>query len=296
MPVGTVALSIFQLMEQAMGDFTALTLDTGVGDIHLNRFRIAFQRPAGIPQATLASDLIDHFPTYLNSQFATVKFGDRKHEGKPTLHFHGYAKVLGIDLGAPHSDWVVQEWVDRNVGFTAQTLKREFSDVREDLEAGVGAGLLVNFIPVVGPILGPVGSLLAGGGGAVHYNRMHFLAGRRSWRISEGRILGLSDGVIVLETVAVERLSAQAYSVGNSVMSLESRVPDIWIAFLNNFVNKKGLTVVPQTLQPRWKNKARVDYLQLSFRKLSQMLADPEYYDVYRLYPTILYLAEPAHG
>ena len=49
-----------------MADFTALTIDAGVGDIHLNRFRIAFRPPAGIPAKiraqTLASDLIDHFP------------------------------------------------------------------------------------------------------------------------------------------------------------------------------------------------------------------------------------------
>jgi hypothetical protein len=269
-----------------MGDFTALTLPTGVGDIHFNRFRIAFQEQAGISAATLASDLIDNFPTYFNSQFATVKFGDRNHEGKPTLHFHGYAKVLGLDLAHPHSDWVVQEWVDRNVGFTAQTLKREFSDAREDLEAGVGTFGALNFVPVVGPTLGVLGTL-ASGGAAVHYNRMHFLAGRRSWRIGDGRIFDLSPHVNVLETVAVERFSAQAYNAANSVTGLESRVPDIWIALLNNFVNKKGLTVVPQTLQPRWKNKTRVDYLQLSFSNAAKLMAEPEYFDVYRLYQTI---------
>ena len=266
-----------------MGDFTALTVDTGVGDIHFNRFRIAFQPRAGIPPATLASDLIDNFPTYFDSQFATVKFGDHNHEGKFTLHFHGYAKVLGVDLAAPHSDWVVREWVDRNVGFTAQTLKREFSDAREDLETGVGPELILPLIPIVG-LLGT----LAIGGGAVHYNRMHFLAGRRSWRIGDGTVFGLSSDVNVLETVAVERFSAQAYNVGNSVIGLESKIPDIWIALLNNFVNKKGLTVVPQTLKPRWKNKNRVDYLQLSFSEMAEMIAEPEYWDVYRLYPTII--------
>ena len=271
-----------------MGDFTALTVETGVGDFHVNRFRIAFRPPARTSAATLASDLIHNFPGYLESEFATVKFGDHDHEGKRTLHFHGYAKVLGIDLAAPHSDWVVQEWVDRNVGFTAQTLKREFIDAREDVTAGAGAGLLLNAIPGVGIALGPLFALGGGGGGSVHYNRMHFLAGRRSWRIGEGTVFGLSGDVIVFETVAVERFSATAYSTADSVMGLESKIPDIWIALLNNFVNKKGLTVVPQTLKAKWRTKARVDFIQLKFDGFTAMFGEPEFWDVRKLYPTIL--------
>jgi hypothetical protein len=72
------------------------------------------------------------------------------------------------------------------------------------------------------------------------------------------------------------------------VIGLESKIPDVWIALLNNFVNKKGLTVVPQALKPRWKNKSRVDFLQLSFDNFYAMVAEPEYLDIYRLYPTIL--------
>jgi len=258
-----------------MGDFTALTIDTGVGDIHLNRFRVAFQPSAGTTAATLASDFIDNFPTYLRSEFAIVQFDRHTHEGKPTLHFHGYAKLLGIDLAAPHTDWVVREWVDRNVGFTAQTLKREFADVREDFPVDPFGGMLA----LVGPVVGAV---------VTHYNRMHFLAGRRSWRIGEGTVFGLSGDVIVLETVAVERFSAEAYNVGNWVIGLESKIPDIWITLLNNFVNKKGLTATLQTLKPRWKNKIGVDYLQLSFDDIAHMKAEPEYIDIYKLYPTII--------
>jgi hypothetical protein len=132
-------------MEQAMGDFTVLHINNGVGDIHLNRYRIAFRPPPGIPAGiraqTLASDLIDNFPTYFKSEFATVEFGDRSHEGKPTLHFHGYAKVCGIDLAAPHDDWVVRHWVNRNVGFTAQTL----------------AGTVIAGGVLIPPVAGPLG-------------------------------------------------------------------------------------------------------------------------------------------
>jgi hypothetical protein len=280
-------LSKLQLLEQAMGDFTALNVDTGVGDYHLNRFRIALQPPAGVSAATLASDLIKNFPTYLKSDYATVEVGDHDHEGKPTLHFHGYAKVLGFDLAKPHDDWVVREWVDPNVGFTAQTLKREFFVAGDDVGVTAATGALV-FVPVVGTILGLGGALGLGATVGVHYNRMHFLAGRRSWRIGQGTVFGLSGNVIVFETVAVERFSATAYSTADSVIGLESKIPDVWIALLNNFVNKRGLTVAPQTLKARWKSKARVDYLQLSFNGFIPMLAEPEFQDVYRLYPTIL--------
>jgi hypothetical protein len=274
-------------MERAMGDFTALPIDDGSGGIHINRFRIAFQPPNGTSAATLAGDIIDNFPTYFNSEFAKVEWGSRKHGGKPTLHFHGYAKVLGLDLAKPHDDWVVRHWVDRTIGFTAETLKREFFVAGDDLGSGVPTGALL-----LGPLLAAVGLIgaVVGTGATVHYNRMHFLAGRRSWRIGDGGVFGLSSNVIVFETVALERFSALAYRTADAVIGLESRVPNVWIALLNNFVNKKGLTVVPQTLKPRWKSKNRVDYLQLSFGDLEDvgpMVADPEVQDVLRLYPTI---------
>jgi hypothetical protein len=117
---------------------------------------------------------------------------------------------------------------------------------------------------------------------------MHFLAGRRSWRISEGAVFGLSADVIVLETVAVERFSARAYSTADTIVGLEAKIPDVWIALLNNFVNKKSLKVVPQKLKARWTSRSRVDFVQLSFEDFMPMLADPEFQNLYRLYPTIL--------
>src|SRR6185369_14264714 len=118
---------------------------------------------------TLAGDLIDHFPNYLRSKFATVGF-DRTFDGKPTLHFHGSA-APGI-----HDDWVVREWFDRKIGFTAQTLKREFFVAGDDVGAAGGTTVGILLTPVVGPFLGLAGALGIGGTTAVHYNRMHFLA------------------------------------------------------------------------------------------------------------------------
>ena len=74
-----------------MADFTRLYVSDGVGDYHLNSFRIAFEPPAnGKSAAALAGDLIDNFPNYLKSNFATVEF-DRVFDGKKTLQFHGSA-------------------------------------------------------------------------------------------------------------------------------------------------------------------------------------------------------------
>jgi hypothetical protein len=280
-----------QLKEQVMADFTALAIDSGVGDYHLNRFRIAFRPPTGIPASiraqTLASDLIDHFPTYFKSEFATVEFGNRRHQGKPTLKFHGYAKVAGIDIAEPHNDWVVRHWADRNIGFTAQTLKREFTDAGEDGKAG-GGGAAILLVPVIGPAIGLGGAVLSGGA-AIHVNRMHFLAGRRSWRIGAGIVFDpeLKDDVIILETAAVERFSSRAYSTADSVIGLQKKVPDIWIAFLNNFVSKQGLPVFVQTLKPGWIRKKWVNYFQLSFESLDRLRAAREFADVRRLYPTL---------
>jgi hypothetical protein len=177
-------------MEHAMGDFTALPVADGVGDYHFNRFRIAFKASPTTSAAALealVSDLLNNFPTYLTSGYAKMEFGGRHHEGKPTLHFHGYAKVLGLDLAKPHDDWVVIQWKDPKIGFTAQTLKREFFVAGDDVGTGAGVGYLL-----LGPLLPAVGIIaaVAGTGAAVHYNRMHFLAGRRSWRIGPAPISG----------------------------------------------------------------------------------------------------------
>jgi len=130
-----------------MADFTELPVYDGVGDWHFNRFRIAFEPRKSAGAVTLFSNLLANFPTFINSDYATAKWGDVKHGGRPTVHFHGYAKVLGIDLGQPHTDWVAIVSVDPNaVGFTVQTLKREFLDVKEDGET-TGLGAAIVFVP-----------------------------------------------------------------------------------------------------------------------------------------------------
>jgi hypothetical protein len=248
-------------------DFKSLPIDTGVGDYHFNRFRVAFKKP-NVSAATLAEDFSRNFPTYLNSPFAKVVWGDHTFESKPTLRFHGIVK----GRSPPHSDWVVRQWYDPTVGFTAQTLKREFGDLVED-----GVGGTAGFV-----VAGIVGSVIG-----VHDNRLHFLAGRRSWRVGEGPIFGIANGLFVLETIAVERFSARCYQVAGD--ALEDQIPNIWAANLNNFIKMKGLTRVPQPSRKLWKQRMDVDfYQQKNLKDLSALKADPEFIDAYPLFRTIL--------
>jgi hypothetical protein len=129
----------------SVDDFTELWVDNGVGDYHFNRFRVAFDCPPGETKQSLADDFVAKFPHYLTSQYATVRRGERNYGVKPTWHFHGFKVVsvpllpgpagaasADLDIARPHTDWVAQ--IDNNdgLGFTAQTLKREFLDLSED--------------------------------------------------------------------------------------------------------------------------------------------------------------------
>jgi len=270
-----------------MADFTELPVYEGVGKWHFNRFRIAFEPPKSATPATLCSKLLANFPTFINSKYATAEWGDVQYNGLKTVHFHGYAKYIGIDLAKPHTDWVAILVRDpKGVSFTVQTLKREFTNA-EDAETA-GAGALLAFVPVVGPLVGVVGGAVLGGTVGAHYNRMHFLAGRRAWRIDNGSVFGLPDDVMVLETVAVERFSAEAYNFADSVVGLEKRLPDVWLAFLNNFVNQMGLNPVDQAQKPRWKKESRAMHIELSFANIYGLMGDPEFVDASKLYLSLL--------
>lgn len=174
-----------------MADFTALPVYDGVGDWHFNRFRAVFQRPRATKRF-LANDFVANFPRYLTSQYAIVEKSDKTFDSKPTFHFHGYKMVsfpnpvalsgtVDVDIAAPHTDWVAKIDDNDNLGFTVQTVKREFGDPSEDrttMAATLGVALAV-----------PVAAVLfaSGENDPTKINRMHFLAGRRSWRIDDGK-------------------------------------------------------------------------------------------------------------
>jgi hypothetical protein len=281
-----------------MADFDVQPVWDGVGDFHLNRYRIAFEQPANVAKEALAQDFINNFPAYLNSPYATVTFPGKTFNGKPTLKFWGALKLLwGHVEGNPdaHHDWVVREWMDPRIGQTAQTLCRNFFEAPDDVAAGAGGSV------GGGLALGPVGSLI-GTVLAVEINRKHFLAGRRSWRIDDASAFGqspadfLSPGsanILMLETAAVERLSSRAFTVGDYVIGIEKRVPDIWISNLQNFVRMKGLKPVPIiTPQPGdiWQKTTLnwVRYYSNKFTDFAALSASKQFTDMQPLYPTIL--------
>jgi hypothetical protein len=280
-----------------MADFVELKVWGGVGDWHLNRYRIAFECPAGITKETLAADLIDRFPTYLESDFATVEKGGRQFEGKDTLKFTGAMKIGPVDANfGVHHDWVVLAWTDRSIGFTGQTLKRNFLELGDAL---TGAG-------------GSAVGRQAGAKFAINENKMHFLAGRRSWRIDTLAAFHVdpkeynsppdSGNLLILETAAVERLSDRVYMAADTVAGLEQRIPPIWISNLENFVSKnKRLGLKPRTRlwgygRSGWDSSASqfpavgsgyVSFYRENFRDFNAMASDYEYLDVNRLFPSL---------
>jgi len=269
-----------------MADFTELPVYNGVGNYHFNRYRVVFKCPPAETKQSLARDFVANFPAYLTSQYATVAKGDRDFESRPTLHFHGFKEVVGLDIARPHTDWVVKIDENDNLGFTAQTLKREFRVLSEDGPTGFGVAAA---IPLVFPAVGLLGGLI-GGGYLMEVNRMHFLAGRRSWRLDDGKSFEVDGDVLVVETAAVERFSHEAYMRADAVLGLESAVPDIWIAMLNNFVAKRILVRVPQRLRPGWKNKNGIDYYVKTFDGEAALTGDIEFAQQKRLglFKTIL--------
>lgn len=273
-----------------MANFKELLIAQGFGEVHFNRFRVAFRRPPNTTAQTLAGDFVMNFPKYLDSPHATVIPGPADHDGKPTLKFHGPLRVLNVDVARPHNDWVFQFRVDMTKGFTAQTLKRLFIDWGEDFAAGAGDALVSSQPVFSGPVAAIKTVTWAAGWepSAIEINRRHFLCGRRAWRLDEGAVFGVNQpDVLVLETAALERFSHPAFAVGDRVMGLEAIIPSIWIANLNNFMRYRNLTRVPQRLRNDWKTRDGVDYLQLNFADLT-LGNSAEAWNALRIFPDLL--------
>ena len=260
-----------------MTDFTALPVYNGVGPYHFNRYRVVFSRPPGTSKESLARRFTSGFPHYFNSRHATVVFhADKTFDAKPTFEFHGIIQKLGVNIAKPHNDWVARIQFNPDVGFTAQTLKREFLVTDDNLPAIVG---------------GVIGGGTTGAESAVHLNQMHFLAGRRSWRLDSGSAFGVPGDVCVLETAAVERFSSQFFVAGDIAFHLEELIPAIWIANLGNFVRMCRLTTVEQDTRKPWEvvdHNLNISKLIISSPTIEELKKNPEFIEAYRLYPTLL--------
>ncbi len=268
-----------------MADFVEMPVQGGVGPYHFNRYRIVFDAPV-VSKEGLARNLIMNFPSYLNSQYATVEKTKRTFNSKPTLKFHGIKNMPVVgDVARPHHDWVVVDPVDWQRGFTARTLRREFIDVQDD---GVAGGLA-----------GAAGGLL-GAAEAVRVNQRHFLAGRRCWRLDTAEAFHLPDvpgQKLVLETTAVERFSCPEYVLADAAFGMEKLVPNIWCSMLWNFVRQNSLTADPLKLKSGWiygkVGFNNVQYYSRQLPDLSALLHEPEFLDAYCYFPTVIDLSAP---
>ena len=284
-----------------MADFTALPVQNGQGPYHFNRYRVVFTKPPDAKVEDLARDFITGFPHYLNSRFASVVLhNDHTFESNPTLEFHGIVECLGVDIAKPHNDWVARIWVNPHLGFTVQTVKREFVVASEDAAAAAGGAVVGRAIGqnVGQSVGGPPGAVVGGAVGeavgadeAVQLNRMHFLAGRRSWRLDGGPAFGLASNVCVLETIAVERFSSTFFVAGDFILHLEDKIPPIWVTNLANFVRIRQLATIPQSSPPSWDvgdPTLNINYYTYSCDTIDELKLLPEFHAAFKLYPTIL--------
>lgn len=270
----------------------------GVGDYHVNRFRVAFRSPQRDPRS-LAGDFISRFTRLLSSPAATAEqFGDH-------IRFHGRIEILGHSFSQPHADWVRIASLTAAQQFTAQTLRRTSPDADDALPAVGGAivGLRVGTGAAV--LLGPVSPTIAatapgaataeGASLAVEINRRHFLAGRRAWRLDDATVFTTADhrtplppGTLILETAAVERMSALPYLTASPV--LEAMVPSIWCHLLENVAGQPDLHVLPPAewpLEAGWTRQGNVHFVRSSFGQEANMKSSADYVAMRTLYTAL---------
>lgn len=270
-----------------MPDFTELPIAKGVGEWHLNRFRVVFRlQPTSPPMSAfqLAGHFINNFPNFVRSPAATVQHF--KQPGQSLFKFHGAVPVLG--MAAPHYDWVKVIWLSPTRGFTVQTLHRDSPDT-DDVQAGAMGGAAAG---------------LAGASAAFLINRFHILAGRRSWLLQPASALtGVHDPRFpatdfVLETAAIERISIWPYYAGASV--IENSLPPVWINLLANFVSRLGLQPVSWPTEPGWrvgtKYGVNVHWYKRDFANEAQLLSSASAQDVIRVFHDILDTSQQPTG
>jgi len=240
----------------------------------------------------------------VTSKYAEVR-KNRDFGSRPTIHFHGYKWMpnlimpgltphptgmeIGpvedqVDIAKPHSDWVVKIDDNDHLGFTVQTLKREFWDSDDDTLVKAGTTIASFLLP---PRMATAALRLDD---PVEINRMHFLAGRRSWRLHDGKNFEVDGGVLVLGTCAIERVSHRAYQLADRPLGLEAALIPVWTSMLKNFVKMKALVKFPQRLRPGWEREDHIYWYTKSFDSLEALTRDREFAQQKRmnLYKTLL--------
>lgn len=286
------SFSVVELMQTASGspdptnqDFRVLPIATeGSGKYRADRFRIYFQHPTSLSLLSipdLVSTLDRLFPQIFNGFGDEVSSAgltpniaktfyhfDKRFNSEPTLKFTADIRTLFDFVDAPdlHDDWVGFVHQDQNVGFAVQTLKRNFSEVNDLFFALLVAEAIAFSLPGGGGGVFPIG----GGITSSYLNRFHFLAGRRSWVISQANQsrgsrfvannpipdflqaatatnLANSQHIYMLETAAIDRFSSWVIGLADlgapvTLGNMEDLTARVWTTLLSNFVAFKGYT------------------------------------------------------
>jgi hypothetical protein len=261
-----------------MANYSALSIHNGYGNVHINRFRICVKPTLDAARiATIGGGLIQHMPTYMAKNTASVQVGDHSWNSYDTLKFRGVARirpfsvpitvpVLGIPIQIPVPkqirDWMMPDIhtdsvgavVQHATGFTVQTLKREFEDgddkaIRKAIALLAASAAIVPVAAVSIPMI-----VTALGNIAVYYNQHHFLAGRRGFRFDVGSSFGYGDGRLVFETSAIERFSSVVFAGSQLAMgSIPKLVQEVWGQMLERFCATHGLVpITGEQPQPGW--------------------------------------------
>lgn len=301
-----------------MSKLAPLPIEEGIGPYHVNQFRVYFKPLRRSDDRletveTLAGDFIDKFPIYFNRKnLATVILRpDIEFLNNPSLRFliDLRVKILNIDLPDIHPDWVGIVWKDPTVGFAVQTLKRNFDEPFEQEFRLTAESLLAQCL--VNIFVGPV--VLSPQMIEVYLmlNRMHFLAGRRSWiiksvpNLSQGSmrpqdrskesahiltgnshkfVAGPMHPIFYLETAAVERYSSFWYRLAahdpGIVMKMREAVSKIWINLLNNYMWLRSFGALdaqkyerPDDGSTKWKTCLDIRYREAFFDSPAECIA-----------------------
>lgn len=283
-------------------NFVELNIHTeGVGDYHINRHRAYFLPKSPLVnrssnQNELGRKFAEQFCSYFNAnnKNAQVRFGTRKWDLRRTLQFEGAVRPLGINNWITewlckgfHSDWVGVLGSNGGRGMSVQTLKRQFAEQGDKktrlglVLAGALSGSLIGIKASTAPAaasLGIAGALAANRVAdlAVEINKMHFLAGRRSWVVQPAlnipdRPINLPSQSWCIETAAIERFSNVVVAKTDDfeiLGSLQQQVKQIWTTLLLNFLRMEGAIQLNRT---HWEEKNQ--NVSLQFRKFKSVNA-----------------------
>ena len=268
----TPPISLLELSSESLAQkpfLPLLILEDGVGDFRVDQLRVYFQTTShmdGEPQPLFSADALkteiaNNFPKFFNGRgtdhddamsrnIAEVGFrNDKKFNDEVTMQFRLDMNTLfgTVDIFDHHDDWVGFVQDDAGV-FSVQTLERRFrteeidSFLEENIENIFELFPALSLSGIAGEATQAAAKLLA-----ERLNRMHFLAGRRSWsvrhmlRAENPLISGAFTDIFFFETATIDRFSSIFSRLigalgGAAFGNVDKQTIVTWSVLLENFV------------------------------------------------------------